>query len=315
MRILLAIVLCTGLYGASGDHWIVQKGGTIKQDAQGRVTEVNLSGTWIADSDLPALREIESIQKLDLSHTRITDLGFQQLRPLPNVTELNLYYAEQIGDEALATVKGWKNLRWLNVRGTKITDAGLAQLAGLPLEHIDVGFSLFTDNGFDHFTAIPGLSSIACGGNKVTDVGMNALRPLADLKALDLSGAQRTDSGLWAAIITDKGLDSIAQLRNLESLNLRASKITDAGSGKLRSLKALRELNLAETQLSAKGLAFLPELPGLEKLSLWKSAKIDDEAVPILTKLPKLRWLDVKETKLTPQAIERLRRDGLEILY
>ena len=45
---------------------------------------------------------------------------------------------------------------------------------------------------------------------------------------MDLSGAQRTDSGLWSASITDKGLETIGQLRNLRELNLLAAKITDA---------------------------------------------------------------------------------------
>jgi hypothetical protein len=96
---------------------------------------------------------------------------------------------------------------------------------------------------------------------------------------------------------------------------LQGSKITDAGSGKLASLKDLRELNLAETKLSANGLAFLAQLPSLEKLSLWKSEKVDDEVVPILARLKNLRWLDIKETKLTPQGVDKLRRDGLEMLF
>ena len=52
------------------------------------------------------------------------------------------------------------------------------------LESIDVGYSLFTDNGFDALTAIPNLKSIAVGGNKLTDVGLTAVRRMPNLVAL-----------------------------------------------------------------------------------------------------------------------------------
>jgi hypothetical protein len=42
---------------------------------------------------------------------------------------------------------------------------------------------------------------------------------------------------------------------------------------------------------------------------------VDDEVVPILARLKNLRWLDIKETKLTPQGVDKLRRDGLEMLF
>jgi hypothetical protein len=95
------------------------------------------------------------LTRLDLSHTRVTDLGFKDLKPLQDIRELNLYYAEQVGDGALTIARGWKQLQRVNLRGTKITDAGIAQLADHPrLEAIDVGFSLFTDGGFEPLTTI-----------------------------------------------------------------------------------------------------------------------------------------------------------------
>ena len=173
MRILgLACMLSALAYGA---NWLDESGGTVKRDSQGHITEVSLRHSWVMDSDLLALAQIPTITKLDLAETRITDLGFQHLKKLPAVTDVNLYYAELLGDEALAAMKTWKNLKTLNARGTKITDAGLANLAGLPIEAIDVGYSLFTDGGFEHLAALPKLTSIAVGGNKVTDVGLNTL--------------------------------------------------------------------------------------------------------------------------------------------
>ena len=190
--------------------------------------------------------------RLDLSHTRLTDRGFRELKGLAKITDLNLYYAEQIGDGTLAVVKNWRGLRRLILRGTKVTDTGVAQLAEHPsLEAIDVGFSLFTDGGFEPLTSIPNLKEIAAGGNKVTDTGINSVRLMPNLRVLDLNGSQRTDSGLWAATVTDRGLEAIATLSKLEELYLRGAKVTDGGTAVLASLKQLRVLDLSDSQVSA----------------------------------------------------------------
>ena len=220
---------------------------------------------------------------------------------------MNLYYAELLGDEALAAMKTWKNLKVLNARGTKITDAGLVNLAGLPIESIDVGYSLFTDGGFEALAALPKLTSIAVGGNKVTDVGLNMLRTMTE------SNVDRPERGaahrLRPVVRHDHGpgVDSLAHLPKLERLNLRASKITDAGAGQLRTLKELRELDLGSTQLSARGLEFLTDLGKLEKLSLSELSRLDDAVLPMLEGMKGLRWLDITGTKITPQGAERLR--------
>ncbi|HYO83400.1 MAG TPA: hypothetical protein VES20_18495, partial [Bryobacteraceae bacterium] len=217
--------------------WITELGGTLKTDNSGRVTEANFRSTWIDDSDLRRVGALPDLLSLSLAHTRITDLGFRELKTLGSVTDLDLYYAEQIGDGALTVVRNWKQLRRLNLRGTKITDAGVAQLAEHPtLEVLDVGFTLFTDGGFDPLTSMPNLRELAAGGNKITDAGLSFLRSMPKLRRLDLRGTQRTDSGLWAAAVTDRGAESIATLQELEELRLSNAKLSEAALARLKAL-------------------------------------------------------------------------------
>ncbi len=273
-------------------------------------TEADLRASWITDSDLIAMGRRTGLSRIDLSYTRITDVGFQQLKSLPDVTELDLRYAELIGDGALAAIRDWKKLRVLNLHGTKVTDTGLALIANLPsLEVLDIGYALITDNGLELLTGLPKLKSLTIGGNKMTDVGLSSLRPAKGLTTLDLSGMQRTDSGLWFVTVTDAGLDSLASLTNLTSLNLRGAKITDAGLQKLAPLKKLEELDLSETRVSAKGLAALAALPNLRKLTLWNDSQVRPDAAPRLAALKTLRWLDVKATALDPATTSQLRRE------
>lgn len=269
--------------------------------------DVNLRSSWVSDSDLLKIASMRDVRVLDLSHTRVTDIGFQQLKPLKTVTKVNLYYAEQIGDGALAAMREWKQLREVNLRGTKVTDAGLAHLAGLPIESLDVGFSLFTDGGFDHFVNLPQLKKLAVGGNKVTDAGLNSLRLIPNLVELDVSGVQRTDSGLWSATVTDRALETLNVLTKLEVLNLRGGKFTDVGFVKLDGLKSLRQLDIGETELSAKGLAALGNFPKLQTLNLYGAERVTDDAIPVLAGLKTLRWVELTGSGVTAAGVEQLK--------
>ena len=89
------------------------------------------------------------------------------------IADLNLYFAEQITDDGLSAVKGWKHLKRLNVRGTKVTDKTLEMLATVPtLESLDIGFAEITDVGLDHLSVLPNLRELTIGGNKLTDDGL-----------------------------------------------------------------------------------------------------------------------------------------------
>jgi Leucine-rich repeat (LRR) protein len=310
VRLLVGCLLIAAAVAATQDpvsDWAESKGGKFIRDASGRITAAEFRASWITDSDLERLAAMPDLEHIDLSHTRITDIGFEHLRKLERVQTVNLYFAEQIGDGALAAMKNWKQLRELSLHGTKVTDAGLTQLANhAALESLDIGYALITDGGFDALTTLPNLKSLAIGGNKISDVGLNLLRQIPTLTALDVSGAQRTDSGLWSASMTDVSLDVIGSLTRLEQLNVRGTKISDAGMGKLAGLTNLQSFNAAETQLSAKGLAVLAKFPKLRELNLWNATRVTDDVIPLIAALPSLKWVDLTGTKVSPGGLEKL---------
>jgi hypothetical protein len=264
--------------------WVAALGGKLERNPNGAVSKITLRGTWVTDSDLDALSGLPHLVRLDLSHTRITDQGMLRLKQLQNLTELDLYYAEQITDEGMAALKGWKKLERLNLRGTKITDTTLALLAGInALVFLDIGYAQVTDSGLQYLSSLKGLREVAFGGNKLTENGLQVLYSLPGLTHLDLSGRQRTDSGLWFVSVTDFGIDPVA------------------------ALGELRDLNLSGTQISARGLEKLSKLDKLEKLNLYGARRIGDDAIPNLSAFPRLLWLDLKDTGVSKEGIERLR--------
>jgi internalin A len=130
-----------------------------------------------------------------------------------------------------------------------------------------------------------------------------------------LSGSQRTDSGIWAISVTDLNLDSVASLTQLQELNLGGAKVTNLGLKKLGSLVQLRSLDLNSTQVSDTGLAILSSLPNLEKLSLWRCKGVGDGALSHLLAAKRLAILDLAETSLTDQGLERIQKTTLRLLY
>src|SRR5579863_8267342 len=175
--VLFGLVITAATLAASdAGSWIGAAGGSVIRDQGGRIIAVNLRASWVTDADLPDLARLPDLSRLDLSLTRITDRGPQQLKAASNLTEVNLYYAEMITDQGLALVKSLKKLKRLNVRGTKASDSTLAFLSSLPsLESLDIGYGQVTDVGLAQLTA-PNLKELAIGGNKLTDNGLQALR-------------------------------------------------------------------------------------------------------------------------------------------
>jgi len=265
--------------------WVTGLGGRAETNAAGEVVALDLRGTWVTDTDLKAVAALPRLERLDLSLTRITDLGLLQLKGMTSVRELKLRFAELVTDEGVAAVKAWPRIERLDLRGTKVTDNTLVTLAGKDtITALDIGYAEVTDSGLQHLVKFKGLRELAFGGNKMTDVGLEILRSLPKLTRLDIAGRQRTDSGLWSVGITDLGLDPVA------------------------TLSELRELNLSGTQISSRGLEKLSRLSRIEKLDLHSCKRVTDAAVATLAGLPALVWADLKDTGMTPAGFAALRK-------
>jgi Leucine-rich repeat (LRR) protein len=274
--------------------WVSDAGGVLIKDAAGSITGVDLRSSWATDADLADLAKLPTLKTLDLSLSRISDRGMRSLRGATGIVDLNLYFAEQVTDEGMSAIKGWKNLKRLNVRGTKITDMTLEFVSTIPtLESLDVGYAEITDVGLDHLTSLPNLRALTIGGNKLTDMGVHLLRQMPQLTYLDIGGSQRTDSGLWSVSLTESGVESMA------------------------TLVELRELRLAGTPVSGRSMEKLKALVKLERLVLQNCKRIADDSVPILSSFATLRVLDVKGTAITEQGAATLKKNlpNAQVLY
>jgi internalin A len=287
---------------AGGDaQWIEDAGGAVIRDAAGRITGVDLRASWVTDTDLRKLRQLPFLSYLDLSLTRITDQGMQELKNVTGIVDLNLYFAEYVTDEGLAAIKDWKKLKRLNLHGTKVSDTTLEHISGITtLESVNVGSAMITDVGIERLVSLPNLKELTMGGNELGDAGLQALRQIPGLTYLDLSGRQGTDSNIWAINLSDVGLDAVLTLKELRELRFGC---TSKGIG----IEGARFATVSTTDVSVRWLEKLKALPKLEKLKLQGCSRVGDEAVGALIALPNLREMDLKGTSVTEKGLTALR--------
>ena len=282
-------------------QWIEDVGGTVIRDPAGRITGVDLRASWVTDTDLRKLLQLPLLNYLDLSLTRITDQGMQELKSATGIVELNLYFAEYVTDEGLAAIKDWKKLKRLNLHGTKVSDTTLEHISGITtLESVNVGSAMITDVGIERLASLPNLKELTMGGNELGDAGLQALRQIPGLTFLDLSGRQGTDSNIWAINMSDVGLDAVLTLKDLRELRFGC---TSKGIG----IEGARFATVSTTDVSVRWLEKLKTLPKLERLKLQGCSRVDDAAIHALIALPSLRDVDLKGTSVTEKGLAALR--------
>jgi len=282
-------------------QWIEEVGGSVIQDAAGRITGVDLRASWVTDTDLRKLLRIADLKYLDLSLTRITDQGMQELKNAPGIVELNLYFAEYVTDEGLAAIKSWKKLKRLNVHGTKTSDTTLDHIAGIAtLESVNIGSAMITDVGLERLVTLPNLKELTIGGNELGDAGLQALRQMPGLTYLDLSGRQGTDSNVWAISMSDVGMSAVLTLKELRELRFACTSI---GVG----IEGARFATVSAMDVPPRWLEQMKGLPKLERLKLQGCGRVDDSAIAALIAMPNLREIDLKGTSVTEKGLAALR--------
>ncbi|MCX6839402.1 MAG: hypothetical protein NTX35_16560 [Verrucomicrobia bacterium] len=143
------------------------------------VIDVSLnSQRKLKDTDLRALADLSSLQKLELDHTNITDHSTVFLKNCPNLRVLGLQQVK-ITDASLPHIAKLTQLRELDLWGSLVTSNGLRSL--VTLRHIEKLWLHDTSIGDD---AVPILASfkslkvVGLGDAKVSPGGKRELRRL-----------------------------------------------------------------------------------------------------------------------------------------
>jgi Leucine-rich repeat (LRR) protein len=130
---------------------------------------------------------------------------------------------------------------------------------------------------------------------KVTDEWLKNLAGLPDLKKLDIH----------AADVHGTGLDHIATLETLQSLNLTLLPINDEPLRRIAGLKNLRALLLASTKVTGTCCRHFTGMTKLANLN-FHSAPISDDGLEQIGKLASLERLEIVHTGFTDKGAKHL---------
>ncbi len=131
---------------------------------------------------------------------------------------------------------------------------------------------------------------IAANGNAIS-VNMGLLgQSIVDKDLLLLDGLQ--SALLWLDLprtsVTDQGLASLANYRQIQKINLSSTGIGDEGLRHLSSMTQMRSLNLYGTAVTDRGLKHLFAMNQLSSIYLWGTNVTEDGAQSLLERIPGL---------------------------
>ncbi|HTN77727.1 MAG TPA: PEGA domain-containing protein, partial [Pirellulaceae bacterium] len=132
------------------------------------VREINLTGSAVQTSELPLLKQANTLRALSLASTAIDDDAVKTLGDLTSLERLNLSKTA-VGDKNLSYLNHLTKLVELDLRGTKLSDMGLQSLA-----------------------EIPSLETLHLSGTNVGDDGIKQLAKLKELQLLSVDGTRAT---------------------------------------------------------------------------------------------------------------------------
>lgn len=224
------------------------------------------------------------------------------------IITLQLEGSAQLTDAGVLHLASLPNLRNLNLQGTSITDAALAAIAELrSLETLSLAWTAVTDAGVRALGTLDRLERIDLSGTRCGDGSIHACAGKATLRHFR-SGEGITDAGIaafhdypvfaeWAG--GEESTDLTSYQPEPNCLVLRG-RITDRGVAALAGLQGLYALDLDASALALSGRALDP-LVGLQRLG-WLAFDAKDDAMPVIARFPRLRFLGCQDTTASDAA-------------
>jgi energy-coupling factor transporter ATP-binding protein EcfA2 len=260
-----------------------------------QLTHLVLNDTMITEAALPLLEKLVNLKTLDLSHNRINQASVGQLRrklpdcsvsytPDPLLDALSRYRGNW--DKALAVVKGSKRGDEVTFSGSPITDSALKALVQYHAIYLQRCDNL-TNDGLKFLLRNNGLTHLTLeSDSQISDKGVESLAGFKGLQSLTIE----------SIAITDQGLAAVSQMRGLTRLVITGTNLkafTDVGVGRLTSLTKLENLTLDFSDITDASLQAISRIPSLRSIEFKGNLGVSAAGYASLSKLPLLRALTI----------------------
>jgi Leucine-rich repeat (LRR) protein len=295
----------------------IQAGVTAQQlktlTAISKLEVLDLRQSGATDEAMQWVGQMKDLRSLAIYDESIGAAGLKHLKGLPKLVFLDLA-GEHLDDDALAGLSGLKSVKFLALNGN-VTDAGLAALASfdsLEVLRFERRSSLGVHGSGLKFLPAGKLRELSLT-EAMSDDGLAAVGRFTSLRGLDISGSP----------VTDKGIQSLHDLRSLEVLDAHSTKISGAGLENLTGLKrlvvydteitgaglenltGLKRLEAHDTKITSENMKSLANLKDLQYVKLGRTP-IDGDGLKHLNGLRHLEHLDVVDTKIDNESLRNL---------
>ena len=228
----------------------------------GLLEKLNVRGTKISDSGVRFLTELDRLRWLDIGIAEISDASVELLEAMPFLEHLAIG-GNRVSEVGVASLRALKRLKHLDLSGAQETDSGIwavsvndASLGDIAALHGIESLNLAAPSR-QYVEAVSSGVPRLRGSIRVTDLGASKLARLSSLRKLNLS----------RAVLTARGIRSLAALARLETLSLsHAESVDDTAGAALAELRALRTIDVSYTRFGDQGLAALRDHPSLERV-------------------------------------------------
>jgi len=255
------------------DEWLK------KLHGQEQLRGLQLSGTAVTSAGLVHLKDITTLERLNVCLTAVDDEGLKHLAKLTKMKRMAVCSSSVTGS-GFAHLEGMKEIESINLHSSPASDAGLEAIGKLTsLKRLEIVHTKVTDDGLKHLAGLKNLRQLHVHGPETTAGALPFVGELKELYELDVydkaaSNATCEQIGklpklrqlmLTGGSVDDVGVRHLSGLATLEELSLDSSKITDASVETLAGLKSLRKLRIRGTGISEVGTKKIREaLPMVE---------------------------------------------------
>lgn len=241
---------------------------------------------------LSKLKKLKSISaNLDLS-----DEGVAYLARLPHLEELMLS-EPQVTDASLPAISKMPALKTLWFQRCQVTDEGMAKLAGHPtLEYILLRELPITTASLETFATLPKLRILNIHGQQdKSQFDWSRLEKLTQLERLSIE----------ARAFEAADLVHVRKLKQLVHLEVDSSEpLNDESMMALADLENLEGLDLRSTDVTDKGMQALANKPKLDYMTI--SCQATDEGLKVLHAAKSLRYLQIASPYITEKGLADL---------
>lgn len=259
-------------------------------ESDGKLTEINIQDGASVTADDMAL------------FGRLTDLK-----------KLQVYNCRSLNDDMASHLLGLKQLTAIAITNSIISDASVeAFVKSFPdLTDLDLSSNTNMTNGvLKLIVELKKLQRLTLVQNRFNEINTRQLAKMPELRALDLRGNMEAgDMTLEVVsklpkltalkhrtnVASDSGMEYLANASELDSLLIQDFKITSQSGAHIAKLKKLTQLEIFRCQgFGSEGVLALKGL-GLQRLTLRDLPDVSDQAMDVLTDLPKLKKLYLHE--------------------